>query len=173
MTYSRFFYTEYESPFKNDNDEGRFAIFSTPQFLTPSLGFRKEVGLQRFAVLWDGIPDKQLIQIIEEAIAARVMSPVRVLHVSEGRLEIIADRNLSGDKKKAFEYAWRALAGKAMMGAWTAAVFTEGEMRPAVDGGRLLRSYAPEILKYGALGIQNYSLALCLVSGEWVAPKVT
>lgn len=46
MIYSRFLHMEFQGSITSAQDETQYLIFSTSQSHTPSLGFRKSIGLQ-------------------------------------------------------------------------------------------------------------------------------
>lgn len=88
MIYSRFLYTEFEQPHKDDG-EGGYTIFSTPQSWGADAIGEHRVGILNFAVLWDGEPDTRVIYLVEQAIVRDVMAPVRLLHAHEGTLTVV------------------------------------------------------------------------------------
>lgn len=84
MIYSRFLHTECQGSLASGQDDTQYLIFPTPQSHTPALGFRKSVGLQRFAVLWNGEFDSKVITIIEEALTARMLPQSKLYKLTMG-----------------------------------------------------------------------------------------
>ena len=163
MIYSRFLYTEYEGPLTSHRGDYLYVVMSTPQSHTPALGVRKSVGLQRFAVIWSGEPDLRVINLIEEAIVARVISPVKILHPTNGRLDIIVDQNLSAEKLKAFVYVWGSLVRKISKNEWNLVVTIEGQLTSTSSEASTLTTHYQEVLNTFELGVQDYSPKLSLL----------
>lgn len=166
MTYSRFLYTESHASLSADKANYRYAVLSTPQPHTPALGFRKSIGLQRLAIIWSEELDLRVITFIEEALVARVLSPIKVLRAEKGRLDIIIDQELSGDKLKAFVYALDALVEKVSKNEWSLVVLTEGQETSIPEEASILRSYNCETLQSAKIGILDYSSALSLTNDK-------
>ena len=82
-TYSRLLYTEHEQP-HNDDGEGAYTIFSTPQLFGADCVPLGDMSVQKFAVLWEGQPDTRVIDLIEQSIMLTILSPVRLLNASKG-----------------------------------------------------------------------------------------
>jgi hypothetical protein len=157
MIYSRFFHTESEATITRDLGDYRYIVLSTPQSHTPSLGFRKSVGLQLLAVIWEGESNLRIISLIEEALVARVLSPVKLLYVENERLEIIVDQDLNDEKLKAFVHMWNNLMWKIFKTKMSFLVFTENQESLTANSSRAVAMYAQETLKAAGLGIQDYS----------------
>ncbi|MDH4847916.1 hypothetical protein E8E71_29830 [Pseudomonas sp. BN605] len=163
MPYSRFLHTELESSHTADGKVLSYTIFSSAQPHTPALGFRKSVGLQRFAVIWDQEQDLRVISLIEEALAVRFFSPIKVLRPSKARLDIIIDQTLNDEKLKAFVFAWEKLVHKVAGSDWSLVVFTETQEHSPLDEIGMLEMFNQELMLRGKLGIEDYSPDLALL----------
>jgi len=163
MPYSRFLYTELETSYRTGDKVISYTVFSSSQPHTPALGFRKSVGLQRFAVIWDQERDLRIINLIEEALAARFFSPIKVLRPSKARLDIIIDQTLNDEKLKVFVFAWSKLVFKVAGGDWSLVVFTEGQEISPLDEIGMLDIYNRELMQRVELGIEDYSHTLALL----------
>ncbi|NMX83612.1 hypothetical protein HBO10_29345 [Pseudomonas sp. WS 5503] len=163
MLYSRFLHTELESSCTADDKVLSYTIFSSSQPHTPALGFRKSVGLQRFAVIWDQEQDLRIISLIEEALAVRFFSPIKLLRLSKERLDIIVDQNLNDEKLKAFVFAWEKLIRKVAGSDWSLVVFTETQVHSPLDEIGMLDMFNQELMQRAKLGIEDYSPDLALL----------
>lgn len=59
-----------------------------------------------------------------------------------------------------------------MYDSWTALLIKESKADSDFDGGRLFRTYAPEILTTNALGIADFTSEMFLFSDEWKPENV-
>lgn len=164
MIYSRFLHTECWGSLALGQNDCQYLVFSTPQSHTPSLGFRKTVGLQRFAVLWSGELDLRAITIIEQALVNRVLSPIKVLQVGHGRLDIIIDKNLGEEKLRAFVFAMDALVGKAFEKKRSMVILTEDQEWKICEKTNVLAWCDELMLNSAEFGILDYSGELRLTN---------
>jgi hypothetical protein len=123
--------------------------------------------MQKFAVLWWDSPDTRVIYLIEMAIITGQLSPVKLLHASKGMLVIVYDDDLADEKYEDFKAAWDDIASYALYDSWTAILIKEREIAFDLDGGRLFRKYAPEILATNTLGIIKFTSDMFLFWDAW------
>lgn len=166
MNYSRVLYTEHEQP-HNKNGEGGYTVFSTQQSKGINFMPLDVLSTQTFAVLWWNSPDTRVIHLIEKAIIEGQLSPVKLLHSSKGTLVIVYDDDFSDEKYGDFKAAWDDIASYALYDEWNAIVIKESEIAFDLDGGRLFRKYAPEILAANTLGIVEFTSDMFLFWDEW------
>jgi len=166
MIYSRFLYTESKGSIASAQDETEYLIFSTPQAHTPSLGFRKSVGLQRFAVLWNGELDSKVITIIEEALIARMFSPIKVLQIDNGRLDIVIDQDLNEEKLRAFVFALDALVRKISEKKWILVVCSDNLKSTNPEKASVQERYNDTFIRSAEIGILDYSPELSLMNAK-------
>lgn len=113
MIYSRLLYTEHEQP-HNDDGEGAYTIFSTQQLFGADCMPLEAVCIQKLAVLWEDQPDTRVIDLIEQSIILVILSPVKLLHASEGMLVVVYDSTLVGENFELFHLAWAKIAAGVM-----------------------------------------------------------
>ena len=166
MIYSRFLHTECQGSLASGQDDTQYLIFSTPQSHTPALGFRKTVGLQRFAVLWNGEFDSKVITIIEEALTARMLSPIKVIQIDNGRLDIVIDQDLNEEKLRVFVFALDALVRKISEKKWILVVCSDNLKSTDPEKARVLESYNDPIIRSAGIGILDYSPELSLMNAK-------
>ena len=166
MIYSRLLYTEHEHP-HNEHGEGGYTVFSTQQSKGINFMPLDVLSMQTFAVLWWDTPDTRVIYLIEMAIIKGQLSPVKLLHASKGTLVIVYDDDLANEKYGDFKAAWDDIASYALYDEWNAIVIKESEIAFDLDGGRLFRKYAPEILAANTLGIVEFTSDMFLFWDEW------
>ena len=166
MIYSRFLYTEHEEA-ADENGEGAYTIFSTQQTLDVNLVPLDVVCVQKFAVLWDDTRDMRLIALIEQSIVIAQLSPVKLLHATEGVLTIVYDSNLVGEDLDEFHEIWGELTGDVIDDPWTVVLIEDVGTTPHCGGGRLFRKYAPGVLIANNLGITSFTSKMCLFEDEW------
>ncbi|VVP58897.1 hypothetical protein PS838_05964 [Pseudomonas fluorescens] len=166
MIYSRLLYTEHEHP-HNEHGEGGYTVFSTQQSKSINFMPLDVLSMQTFAVLWWDTPDTRVIYLIEMAIITGQLSPVKLLHASKGTLVIVYDDDLADEKYGDFKAAWDDIASYALYDEWNAIVIKESEIAFDLDGGRLFRKYAPEILAANTLGIVEFTSDMFLFWDEW------
>ncbi|KAB0483813.1 hypothetical protein SAMN04490202_0816 [Pseudomonas reinekei] len=166
MQYSRFFYTEYQSSL-DAKEEGAFTILSMPQSREVNFHLRPTVGLQRIAILWDDGIDTRVFELMERAFVINALSPVKLLHASEGLLQVLTDQRLSVKNRDVFEALWADLAAGVIFDAWALSVFPEDKIFNPSDGGRIFRNHSKDIVSTQELGIIDYSYNLFLFADEW------
>lgn len=166
MIYSRLLYTEHEQP-HDEYGEGGYTVFSTQQSKGINFMPLDVSSVQKFAVLWWNTPDTRVIHLIEEAIITEQLSPVKLLHASKGTLVIVYDSNLANEHYEDFKASWEDIASYALYDSWTALLIKESEIAFDFDGGRLFRTYAPEILATNTLGIVEFTPHMFLFWDEW------
>lgn len=171
MIYSRFLYTEYEQP-HNADGEGAYTIFSTQQFIDYDLFSLDEFCIQYFAVLWEGLYDTRIIEIIERAITLEALTPVKLLHASKGVLTVVYDRKLPHESFLDFEETWLDLAGSALYEEWNLILIREGSLLCNFYSGEIFFKYANDILMSHTLGLQGYSIDLFLFAKDWTPEAV-
>lgn len=171
MNYSRMLYTEYEHP-HDKHGEGGYTVFSTQQSKGINLMPLHVLSMQTFAVLWWNSPDTRVIHLIEKAIIEGQLSPVKLLHSSKGTLVIVYDDALADENYDDFKAAWDDIASYALYDEWTAIAIKESEIAFDLDGGRLFRTYAPEILAANTLGIVEFTSDMFLFWDEWKPENV-
>lgn len=166
MNYSRMLYTEYEHP-HNEHGEGGYTVFSTQQSMGVNFTPLDVLSMQTFAVLWWDSPDTRVVHLIEKAIIEGQLSPVKLLHSSKGTLVVVYDDALADENYEEFKAAWDDVASYALYDEWTAILIKESEIAFDLDGGRLFRTYAPEILAANTLGIEEFTSDMFLFWHEW------
>lgn len=91
-----------------------FTVFSTQQPLDLRLKPVKQIYIQTFAVLWGHAIDTRLISAIEKSIFLGVLSPVRLLHASEGTLMVIYNHRIDEAILGILEHAWQKIASEVL-----------------------------------------------------------
>ncbi|MGM3216540.1 hypothetical protein ACSQ5K_15165 [Pseudomonas sp. PhalM4] len=109
--------------------------------------------MQRFAVLWNGSVNSKIIHLIEQAIVSEQLSPVIMLHEFDGVLLVAYHHELQGERLEIFHEAWAELVTETMPTA-AAIVFLEARwVALGLDGGKVFRKYALDVLTSYELGI--------------------
>ena len=170
MIYSRLLYTEHEDP-GNEAGEGAFTIFSTQQLTDSHFHFMDAVCIQTFAVLWEGVKDTRVIDLIERSIIKGALSPVKLLHASKGTLMVVYDHKIAESVRETLDDAWQDLAGEVMYDEWTAELIPDSQAGSIAHGGRILRQHAPAIL-LNNLGITEFTPDMFLFAAEWTPEAV-
>lgn len=171
MVYSRFLYTEYEQQC-NEEGEGGYTIFSTPQPLDAGMMVKSITGVLKFGVLWSDGVDTRVIQLIEEAIVLGILRPVRLMHASKGALTILVDSKEMKYESMNYLGLWEEVAGNVLWGSWTVELLYESDLGSLFAGGRQFRQYAPAILAVHKLGISSYTYDMFLFKNEWTQEAV-
>lgn len=162
---SRFFFSEHDLL---DRKTGRLvgSIYSTHQFMDSCTNFRMSTAVQTFAVLWDSDgTDTRVFNVIEEAIAFEVLSPVLLIHHSEGLLTLLVDPAFRGLTDR-FEEAWQLIAANVICDSWGLRILHPQDIKPHTEG-RQFREFAESILGAEALGIEDISRKHFLFKDEW------
>ncbi|MCH5518696.1 hypothetical protein [Pseudomonas syringae] len=171
MIYSRLLYTEHEQP-HNDEGEGAYTIFSTQQLFGADCAPLGDMSAQKFAVLWEGQPDTRVIDLIEQAIVLTILSPVKLLNASKGTLVVVHDSKLVGENNKLFCLAWEKLAAGVMYDEWTVLFVKDTGAGPGLEGGRIFRQFAREILDNNELGIVEFTPDMFLFKDDWAPENI-
>ncbi|PRA51947.1 MULTISPECIES: hypothetical protein [Pseudomonas] len=166
MIYSRVLYTEHDYP-HDEYGDGAYTIFSTQQVRDVNHKLLDALCMQKFAVLWGGIPDTQVIYLIEKAIIKGILAPVKLLHASEGTLVIAYDTQLNERQYKKFVTAWEDIASCVIYESWIVIFIADIFVDNTFESCRAFRKYAPEILKTNDLGITEYTADMFLFWDEW------
>lgn len=74
---------------RTKNGELIYTVYAAPQRFSEQLEMQ-ELGLQRFAILWDKNPQYEIFELIDRAVVSDLLSPVSMLHLSPEKLTIIA-----------------------------------------------------------------------------------
>lgn len=156
MIYSRFLHTEVQQP-PNEYGEGAYAVFSTQQPCAIHFNLMDEICIQTFAVLWGESTDGRLIHLIEKAIVRSVLSPVKLLHASEGTVMVVHDSRMSGSALTDLDEMWQEVCSEVHYGEWTVEIISEVDVGMLSKGGRVLRKYGPGILIQYELGITEFT----------------
>ncbi|PMX02340.1 hypothetical protein C1X59_08445 [Pseudomonas sp. FW215-R2] len=162
---SRLFFAEHDLIDRKDGNLVA-SIYSTYQALEANFGFREQAGIQTFAILWgqNGF-DSRLIRIVEKGIIESVLSPVQLIHHSNGLLTIIlnpAFRRHPND----FVDAWQEIALNAAYDNLELRCMYEKDNRLYNDG-RLLHDQVKSIIATEILDILDYRSAHSLFDNEW------
>lgn len=171
MNYSRWLYTEHEQP-HNDDGEGAYTIFSTQQLFGANCMPLDAVCIQKFAVLWEGRPDTRVIDLIEQSIILAILSPVKLLNASKGMLVVVHDSTLVGENYELFHLAWEKIAAGAMYDEWTVLLIKDTDAGFGLDGGRIFRQFARDILDNNEIGISEFTPDMFLFKDDWTPENV-
>jgi hypothetical protein len=171
MIYSRLLYTEHEQP-HNDDGEGAYTIFSTQQLFGPDCIPSGDMSVQKFAVLWDGQPDTRVIDLIEQSIMLTILSPVKLLNASKGTLVVVHDNKLVGENYKLFCLVWEKIAAGVMYDEWTVLFVKNTSAGLGLEGGRIFRQFAREILDNNELGIVEFTRDMFLFKDDWAPENI-
>jgi len=166
MIYSRLLYTEQEQP-HNDKGEGAYTIFSTQQLFGADCMPLEAMCIQKFAVLWEDQPDTRVIDLIEQSIVLTILSPVKLLHASEGMLVVVYDSALAGENYKLFQLVWEKITAGVMYDDWTLLLVKDTDAGRGYDGGRIFRKFAREILDNNEIGITEFTPDMFLFKDDW------
>lgn len=171
MIYSRLLYTEHEQP-HNDDGEGAYTIFSTQQLFGADCVLLGDMSVQKFAVLWEGQIDTRVIDLIEQSIILTILSPVRLLNASKGTLVVVHDSKLVGENYKLFCVVWEKIAAGVMYDEWTVLFVNDTGAGLGLQGGRIFRQFAREILDNNELGIVEFTPDMFLFKDDWAPENI-
>lgn len=143
MIYSRLLYTELSTRTMK-NGEGAYTVFTTQHKIDVMGGLLPTLGLQKFAVLWQGIPDTRIIQLTEKSIVADSLSPVRLVRASKGMLTAVYNHRLAGNALHDFLHIWEVIADGVEYDSWTLEAIADTQVGKNLAGGRLFRAHAPQ-----------------------------
>lgn len=169
MIYSRILHTEYEHP-ANEDGEGAYTVFTVVQ--PYKLNFKKcsKVCIQTFAILWKGTVDTRLIYIVEKALIAGVLSPVKALYAAKGSLNVIYSNDLDGDDHIKLYQSWSKLGLSVWYDQWITQFFDETEITH--ERGNNFLGKIRCILQQHNLGIQPFTSEMFLFHEEWTPENV-
>lgn len=167
---SRLFFAEHDLIDRKDGNLVA-SIYSTYQALEANFGFREQAGIQTFAVLWgeNGF-DSRLIRIVEEGIIESVLSPVQLIHHSNGLLTIILNPAFSGCPRD-FVEAWQGIAFNAAYDHLELRCMYEKDNRLYRDG-RQFHDQVKSIIATEMLDIVDYHSGHSLFDEEWAEPEL-
>lgn len=171
MIYSRWLYTEHEQP-HDDHLEGAYTIFSTQQLFGADCIPLEAMCIQKYAVLWEDQPDTRVIDLIEQSIVLTTLSPVKLLHASEGMLVVVYDSALTGENYKLFHLVWEKITAGVMYDDWTLLLIKDTSAGLGFDGGRIFRKFARGILDNSDIGITEFTRDMCLLKDDWEPENV-
>lgn len=137
------------------------------QHLNERLKLRKEVGIQRFGIIWGSSKiDDRVFQCIEEAIVQKVIAPVQLICYAKGNLTLVLTPEYNLSSTSRFTGTWQTIAYNAIWDEWTVSFLHERDINDLTEG-RVLRKYASAILLAQPLGITNYSFDDFLYRDSW------
>lgn len=171
MIYSRLLYTEHEQP-HNDDGEGAYTLFSTQQLFGANCVPLGDMSVQKFAVLWEGLPDTRVIDLIEQSIMLTILSPVKLLNASKGTLVIVHDSKLIEENYKLFCLVWEKIAAGVMYDDWTVHFIKDIDVGSGFGGGRIFRQFARSILEDNELGIMEFTRDMFLFKDDWAPENI-
>lgn len=171
MIYSRWLYTEHEQS-HDDHDEGAYTIFSTQQLFGADCIPLEAMCIQKFAVLWEDQPDTRVIDLIEQSIVLTILSPVKLLHASEGMLVVVYDSALTGENYKLFYLVWEKIAAGVMYDDWTLLLIKDTNAGFGHDGGATFRRFARGILDNHDIGITEFTPDMFLFKDYWTSENL-
>lgn len=155
MTYSHVLQVEHEEP-KNVYGEGAYTVFTFIQPINLELNFEPRICIQSLAVIWNDRVDTRIIAMIEKGLIQGVLSPVKLLHESEGTLHIVYNGLLSHCAQSHFESSWREIARDAWGDEWTADFILDSQTHSGQVGDSAFRNYADDIVCCHGLGLVEF-----------------
>lgn len=155
-TCSRFFQPEYDMV-STKTGELIYTVYAAPQRLSAQLELQ-ELGLQRFAILWDENPQYEIFELIDRALVGDLLSPVSMLHLSPEKLTIIA--TLPEGKNAAvtsffYDRQWNEFALRTQWQSWGLQRLGPDEMA-SLEADNVLRLNGPHILSTENFGVYHY-----------------
>ncbi|WP_231981947.1 hypothetical protein [Pseudomonas poae] len=108
-----------------------------------------------------------MIDLIEQSITLAVLSPVKLLHASKGTLVVVYDSMFVGVTYKLFHLAWAKIAAGALYENWTVLLVKDKDVGRGVDGGRIFRHFARDILDNSKVGIAEFTRDMFLFKDDW------
>lgn len=163
---SRLFHAEHDIV---DREDGKLvcSIYSMQQHLNERQKPRKNVGIQRFGVIWGSSKiDDRVFQCIEEAIVQKVIAPVQLICYAKGTLTLVLNPEYSLSSTSKFASTWVTIASHAIWDEWTVGFLNERDINHLTEG-RVLRTYASAILLAQPLGITDYCFDDFLYKDSW------
>jgi hypothetical protein len=169
MTYSLALQTVHEQP-ANSDGSGAYTVLSVIQPFNLKLKKSKSVCIQKLAILWKDTVDTRLIAIVEKALIAGVLPPVKALYAAKGDLNIIYNSEFNGDDLPKFYEKWSRLASGAWYDEWAAIFFSEHEV--AQNIGNSFFVDIREILDRHDFGIQPFTEEMFLFHDDWTPENI-
>ena len=164
MIYSRVLHTEYEHP-ADECGEGGYSVFTVVQPYKLNLKRSKHVCVQTFAILWKDSVDTRLIYIVEQALNAGILPPVKLLYAAKGNLHVVYSSDLDVDDYTKLHQGWSKLGLGVWYDQWIAQFFNESETVQEMGNSFLRRIHC--ILQQHKLGIQPFTDEMFLFHEEW------
>lgn len=152
MNHSKVLHIVHEEPM-NDYSEGAYTVFSATHCFNVNLAPEPRVFSQNLAVLWNDRIDVHIIGMIEKGLIQGVLSPVKLLSVTEGTLNILYDSSISKNAQIRFEQTWSEIARKAWGDVWIASFISETQLRDIDLRNNDFAIYADYIICSHGLGI--------------------
>ncbi|MNY40363.1 hypothetical protein D3C86_1751020 [compost metagenome] len=113
-----------------------------------------------------------MIDLIEQSIIWAKLSPVKLLNASKGMLVVVYDSQLLGEKYERFQDAWDEIAGGVMYDEWTVLLIKDTDAGFGLDGGRIFRKFARDILDNNDIGITAFTPEMFLFLDDWAPEKI-
>jgi hypothetical protein len=155
-TCSRFFQPEYDMV-NTKTGELVYTVYAAPQRFSAELELQ-ELGLQRFAILWDENPQYEIFELIDRALVGDLLSPVSMIHLSPKTLTIIAilPKGKNADATSfIYDRRWNEFALKTTWQSWKLQRLEPDELA-SLDADNVLRLNGPHILSRENFGVYNY-----------------
>ncbi|MEA1031585.1 hypothetical protein PSH61_19610 [Pseudomonas rhodesiae] len=156
---SRFFQPEYDAI---DEVSGApiYTIYAVPQRYNERLE-AQSLGLQRFAVIWDGDYDYRIFEVIERALVAELLSPISMLHLGENKITIVgtfpAVAN-SAALEKIYDERWQE-AATTQWQSWDV-VRVDPTTLNTLEANNPILLYGLQILDAERFGVFHYDLIM-------------
>ena len=144
------------------------SIYCTHQHFDLSLERLPAGCLQSFAILWDdnGI-DSRVHESVEGAIMRGVMSPVHIIHHSEGTLTIVLNPGTRFTQATDFTETWVEIARNVACDDWVLRIIRSADLSNPLLEGRILRNFGPIIQSMEPLGLYLYAGRDYSDEGDW------
>lgn len=155
MNYSKVLHIVHEEPI-NDYTEGAYTVFSATHCFNVNLTPEPRVFIQNLAVFWNDRVDIRIIGMIERGLIQGVLSPVKILSVTESTLNILYDSSISRNAQIRFEQTWSEIARKAWGDEWIASFISETQLRDINLRTTDFATYADDIICSHGLGIEEF-----------------
>ncbi|MDR6927861.1 hypothetical protein [Pseudomonas sp. BE134] len=155
-TCSRFFQPEYDMVSKK-NGELKYTVYAAPQRFSEQLEMQ-ELGLQRFAILWDKNPQYEIFELIDRALVSDLLSPVSMLHLSPEKLTIIATlpKGKNADVISfTYDRRWKEYPLKTQWQSWELQRLGPDDLL-SLETNSVLRLNGPHILSTENFGVYAY-----------------
>ncbi|KHK65897.1 hypothetical protein [Pseudomonas frederiksbergensis] len=140
----------------NDYSEGAYTVLSATHCFNVNLAPEPRVFIQNLAVLWNDRIDVHIIGMIEKGLIQGVLSPVKLLSVTEGTLNILYDSSISKNAQIRFEQTWSEIARKAWGDVSIASFISETQLRDIDLRNNDFAIYADYIICSHGLGIGEF-----------------